>query len=115
MSSAIDKVKAHYQKGLESHEVPEWGMTIWSYPLSIRDQLAIRDLIKASPEGFKSSAATVVVMAMNEKGERLFEDADYEDMISSADRDLVIDVASKLLKTNIDPEAVKKKSETTQS
>lgn len=55
-------------------EVPEWGLTVWVQSMSGADRESFDELISKAPH--QLWIRSVVMCACDEKGERLFSDAD---------------------------------------
>ena len=95
--SAIDKVVAHYQAGFNHFEVPEWDTTVYFYPVSVGAQSRIRELVSDKANELQVNAAVVAINALDAQGQRLYSDEDMEKLVNEADREVVINVAARIL------------------
>lgn len=70
--------KAFDRKQLRAIPVPEWGLTVYVYPLTLR-QLSI---INAEKDSFSRIARQLIVRAKDAEGAPLFDEEDFEKLLS---------------------------------
>lgn len=88
--SVLEAAKAHFAsiKGVEV-DVPEWGVTVVTKPLSLRDRQKLHDLAKG--KGTRMAVLAVQYYAKDASGTRLFGDG------PDVTRDLETDVSPEVL------------------
>ena len=95
--SALDNVTAHWESvsGLRAMDVPEWGMTIHFRPPNVREAVQIERELQ---RGGNVSAAlmTLVVLARDADGKRLFSDADRAELERKADASVIMRLAAEM-------------------
>lgn len=109
MSEAMDKITAHWRQlagELRNIEVPEWEMTIHYRPANMRERGRIETALEDEGE-HAAAVVALIVLARDEKGERLFHDADAVELMRKADPTVIARVAAALL-AGPSPEDVEK-------
>ena len=86
MSSLAERLKAHYA-GLPMGkvEIPEWGDTIYVRPATVGQSAAIL----AESDQFRQACKLIQVRAKKEDGSPMYNEADFEAMISGAEVSVV--------------------------
>ena len=103
-SEFLEKAKAQYDDfGLKSIELDGIG-TIYYKPMTLSERKVIQQIAKATSE---LPAATVVVKALDENGERMFSNIQKADLIRGINADLLDDVASQLIEVKSVEERVR--------
>ena len=107
MGAALDKVVAHFG-GLEvaAIDVPEWDMTIYVKPMTLKEQQA---LLRKTKDGDDATASveTLIMLAKDENGEPLFTLEDKPKLMRAASPDVVGRVAGEILTAHRIEEAEK--------
>ena len=103
-SEFLEKAKAQYDDfGLKSIEVDDIG-TIYYKPMTLSERKVIQQIAKVTSE---LPAATVVVKALDENGERMFNNVNKADLIRGVNAELLDDVASQLIEVKSVEDRVK--------
>ncbi|HEY4775884.1 MAG TPA: hypothetical protein VIH40_13820 [Xanthobacteraceae bacterium] len=95
--SVIDQVTAHYAANRQQHiDVPEWGVD--GVPLRIYwDLLTVDKRKKIFANEQNSDVDTVVAMACDEQGNKMFDLADKAKLKVAADSALLTRIARKMI------------------
>ncbi len=101
MSKLIEKAKEHFEnKDIKVIEVPEWGddtgpAKIFAKPLTLSET---SKLYKMSKEDDLTMMAYVLIYkALDENGDKLFDLGDKNALLNSVDREVLVDVAQKIM------------------
>ena len=95
MSGFAEKIKAHYS-GLQlgKIDVPEWGLTIYVRPATIGQSATIL----AEADQFRQACRMIQVRAKKEDGLPLFDQADFEAMVSHGEVTVVNRIVDEIMK-----------------
>lgn len=97
MSEAISKITSHFEAlGTRVIEVPEWGLTIYSTPVTVAERNRIYSK-GGGDNDFELLVRILIEKARNEKGEKLFTIADKAVLIQKADSSVLIRVATEIM------------------
>ncbi len=103
-SDFLEKVKAQYDDfGLKEIQLDDIG-TIYYKPMTLAERKVIQQIAKTPSE---LPAATIVVKALDENGERMFNNMSKMDLIRGVNADLLDDVASQLIEVKSVEERVR--------
>lgn len=94
--SAIEKVTAHYEaRGRREIDVPEWGIKIYSTPLTVRNRTFLQKKNRQSDA--ETALDLVMLKACDVDGNRLFEDSDRKQLEEAADSDILSRIALQMM------------------
>lgn len=69
----LDQAKQHFAEAeIESHEVPEWGLTVFWKPWTIAERQKVWGPIKLSGRDTEISARVLITKALDKDGNHLF-------------------------------------------
>tara|TARA_B100000949_G_scaffold228719_1_gene236658 strand:- start:1104 stop:1460 length:357 start_codon:yes stop_codon:yes gene_type:complete len=106
MNDAIEKVTAHFESlATRKREVKEWGLTIYSAPISYADIKKIR--IKSDGDLDDMYLYAVIDKALDEAGNRLFTIADKPALTTKADGYIIREVGAWILEHQTEEDAEK--------
>jgi len=110
---AIENAKKHFaEQDVKLIEVPEWGeedkpLKIYSKPLTLAETSKLYKMSK--DDDLTMMAYVLIYKALDENGDKLFDLQDKNALLNNVDREVLIDVAQKIMGT--EPiETVKKNS-----
>ena len=96
MSDILDKAKEHF-KSIDRKiiEVPEWGQTIYSKPLTLADKRKLTSTIK--PDDVTLFADVLILKAEDKTGNKIYTLEDKHTLMYSVDPEIVARVAQQIL------------------
>jgi hypothetical protein len=97
MPSAIDRVRAHFDAlGTRKIEVPEWGLAVYSSPVTIEERKRIYRN-EAEADSFAICVEILLVKAKDADGKPLFQLEDKAPLLRHADSAVVVRVAAAIM------------------
>lgn len=106
--SVLDKAKEHFESRLAGEpkaiEVPEWGLTIYYKPMSLKTK---GELNKYAENPFEYAARALIARSLDEDGNKLFKGANFTEIMRQVDPAVVERIVVSMA-TNEDPEEVEK-------
>ena len=96
MSDILDKAKEHF-KSIDRKiiEVPEWGQTVYSKPLTLADKRILTRNTK--PDDVTLFADVLILKAEDKEGKKLYSLEDKQTLMRSVDPEVVARVAQDIL------------------
>ena len=96
MSDILDKAKEHF-KSIDRKiiEVPEWGQTVYSKPLTLADKRKLTRTIK--PDDVTLFADVLILKAEDKEGNKLYTLENKHTLMHSVDPEVVARVAQQIL------------------
>lgn len=100
---AIDNAKKHFaEQDVKVIEVPEWGeedkpLVIYSKPLTLAETSKLYKMSK--DDDLTMMAYVLIYKALDENGDKHFDLQDKNALLNSVDREVLIDVAQKIMGT----------------
>lgn len=106
MSGFSKRIKdAYAARSLRPVEVPDWDLTVYVGPLTVGQA----SRFSAEPDDFKRACRIIQVRAKKADGTPLFDEEDYDALISHGEAELIARVASDIMR-DPDPEEQAKNS-----
>jgi hypothetical protein len=100
MSDAISRITEHFNSlGIRKLDVPEWGMTIYSTPVTVAERTRIYRNSKGDND-YETVVEILLVKSLDEKGAKLFTAADKPALLQKADSNVCIRVAAWLMSSD---------------
>lgn len=101
-SNVMDRIRAHFDApGRRSFEVPEWDLTIYTDPLTVRERSQI---FKAADQGgLEYQVETLILKAKDADGKPIFGPHDRITLLSKADPAVVERAAGLIIAQDLIP------------
>ena len=116
---AIDRATAHFSKQTPKViDVPQWAdesgapLKIFVHPLTVKDRDKLSTIEDRVGPGLELIVQGMILHSRDEDGEKLFTLADKPALMNQVDPSIVLSIGAEMF-GNLDPEAIKKKSEPT--
>ena len=96
MSDILDKAKEHF-KSIDRKiiEVPEWGQTVYSKPLTLADKRKLTRTTK--PDDVTLFADVLILKAEDKEGKKIFTPDDRDRLMNKVDPDVVSAISTEIL------------------
>jgi hypothetical protein len=116
---AIDRATAHFSKQTPKEiAVPQWAddagapLKIFVNPLTVKDRDKLGRIEERVGPGLELIVQGMILHARDESGEKLFTLADKPALMNRVDPSVILSIGSEMF-ADLDPEAIKKKSDPT--
>ena len=97
MSDILEKAKEHFKEiDRKIIDVPEWGITVYSKPLTLADKRKLTRNIK--PDDVTLFADVLIQKAEDKEGKKLYTLEDKQTLMHLVDSEVVARVAQEILK-----------------